>query len=183
MRKSKQRILKEASKLFSDFGFLGVSMDNIAKKLQISKAALYHHFESKKELYLKVLENSCEKLIKKIEKKISKTKSKEKIVFKVIEGYLEFGLKEKNLIQSLFLKLPKEDLEIKNYIEKLRKEINLKFENYLKGFSRKKTNLVSILLGTIDRIIIEASLFNKKINAKKVASQILKIFFPAYSWK
>lgn len=182
MRKSKQRILKEASKLFSKFGFSGVSMGNIAKKLGITKAALYYHFESKKELYLKVLEDSFERLIKNIEGKISKVKSKEEIVFKVIEGYLEFGLKEKNLIKSSFLKLSKEDLEIKNYIIKLRKEINLKFENYLEGVLRKKTNFVSILLGTIDRIIIEASLFNKKINIKKVVSQILRIFFPTYGY-
>ena len=104
------------------------------------------------------------------------------LVFKVIEGYLKFGLKEKNLIKSSFLKLPKEDLEIKNYIIKLRERINLKFENYLEGILRKKTNFVSILLGTIDRIIIEASLFNKKINTKKVVSQILRIFFPAYGY-
>jgi len=58
MKSSKQKILKGASDLFSEFGFLGVSMEDIAKKLGITKAALYYHFKSKKELYLKVLEGS-----------------------------------------------------------------------------------------------------------------------------
>lgn len=182
MEKLKQKILKEASKLFSEFGFFGVSMEDIAQKLNISKAALYYHFKSKKEIYLKVLERSFERLIKNIEGKISKTKSEEEIIFKVIEGYLEFGLKEKNLIKSSFLRLPKEDLEIKNYIAKLRKKINLKFENYLEGVLKKETNFISVLLGTVDRLVIEASLFNKKLNIKEVVSQILRIFFPAYGY-
>ncbi len=68
MTKSKQRILKIASELFSEFGFLGVSMGDIAKKLNITKAALYYHFNSKKDLYFEVLEKAFQGLIKTINK-------------------------------------------------------------------------------------------------------------------
>jgi len=179
----KQKILKTASKLFSEFGFLGVSMEDIAKKLGTSKAALYYHFKNKKELYLNVLENTFQNLKEKITKKIFLAKSQKEIVQKVIEGYLEFSLREKNLIKSLGLKLskdaqrPKEDLEIKSYINQLKEKIQLLFQDSLKN---QETNFISFLLGTIDRVIIEASLIDKKLNTKKVTSQIVKIFFPEY---
>ena len=177
MANLKQKILKTASKLFSEFGFLGVSMEDIAKKLGTSKAALYYHFKNKKELYLNVLENTFQNLKEKIARKIFLAKSQKEIVQKVIEAYLEFSLKEKNLIKSLSLKLSKEDLEIKSYINQLKEKIQLLFQDSLKS---KESNFISFLLGTVDRIIIEAGLIDKKLNTKKVTSQIVKIFFPVY---
>ena len=177
MANLKRKILKTASKLFSEFGFLGVSMEDIAKKLGTSKAALYYHFKNKKELYLNVLENTFQNLKEKIARKIFLAKSQKEIVQKVIEAYLEFSLKEKNLIKSLSLKLSKEDLEIKSYINQLKEKIQLLFQDSLKS---KESNFISFLLGTVDRIIIEAGLIDIKLNTKKVTSQIVKIFFPVY---
>ena len=41
---SKKYITDTARRLFSEFSYLGVSMNDIAKKLNITKAALYYHF-------------------------------------------------------------------------------------------------------------------------------------------
>jgi len=49
---AKRKILKTASRLFSEFGFLGVSMQKIAQKLRITKPAIYHHFKNKKEKFI-----------------------------------------------------------------------------------------------------------------------------------
>jgi len=103
-------------------------------------------------------------------------KSQKEITEKVIETYLEFSLKEKNLIKSLSLKLSREDLEIKNYINQLKEKIQILFQDSL----NKESNFISFLLGTIDRVILEASLIDKKLNTKKVTSQIIKIFFPEH---
>ncbi|RLF35239.1 MAG: TetR/AcrR family transcriptional regulator, partial [Thermoplasmata archaeon] len=87
MKKTKQKILKIASKLFSESSFSDVSMQKIAQKLGITKPALYHHFKSKKEIYFEVLNESLERLKKEIEKRISLVMSKEEILSKTIEGY------------------------------------------------------------------------------------------------
>jgi TetR/AcrR family transcriptional regulator len=130
METTKEKILKEASKLFSEFGFSGVSMENIAKKLNITKTALYFHFKSKKEIYLKVLERAYQKLMVEIEREISKAKSFKDSVFGLISSYLKFGLKEKNLIKAIFLKIPKRDKEIENFVAEKRKEIERNFEKF-----------------------------------------------------
>ena len=48
---TKESILNEALKQFSQKGFDGTSMSDIAKPLGISKAALYKHFESKQQIF------------------------------------------------------------------------------------------------------------------------------------
>ena len=43
----KERILEEALQLFSQNGYTGTSMNDIAAKLGVTKAALYKHYKSK----------------------------------------------------------------------------------------------------------------------------------------
>lgn len=180
---SKQRILKIASELFSESGFLGVSMADIAKSLNITKAALYYHFTNKKELYLEVLEKSFRNLIKAVNRVVNKGKSPEQRLCQVIRDYLKLGLKERNLIKSLIVTPAKGDPEIAKYVAKLRKRINRQFQFLLKKILGKKKTVQNVdlkfitsgLLGIMDGLILEAALFNKKLNIKKKASQILQI--------
>ena len=47
---TKDRITEAALRLFSEKGYLGTSLSDIAKQVGISKAALYKHFASKQEI-------------------------------------------------------------------------------------------------------------------------------------
>ena len=62
----KEEILKIASREFAKYGYNGVSMDTIAKKAEISKAAIYYHFKSKSALFEEVIMPKIEKLINEI---------------------------------------------------------------------------------------------------------------------
>ena len=42
-KNTKERILEEALKLFSQSGYMGTSMNDIAAELGVTKAALYKH--------------------------------------------------------------------------------------------------------------------------------------------
>lgn len=55
-------ILDAAIQLFSTHGFDGVSMRQIAEKAGVSKANIYHHFQSKEALYLAIISDSARKL-------------------------------------------------------------------------------------------------------------------------
>ncbi len=50
-----ESIMKSAEKLFSKKSFTAVSMGEIALEAGISKANIYHHFDSKEDLYQKIL--------------------------------------------------------------------------------------------------------------------------------
>lgn len=53
------RILAAAEELFARHGFDAVSMNAIAEAASVSKANIFHHFESKNALYLAVVRGAC----------------------------------------------------------------------------------------------------------------------------
>ena len=55
---TKELILEEALKQFSQKGYDGTSMSDIAKPIGISKAALYKHFESKQQIFDEIIVRS-----------------------------------------------------------------------------------------------------------------------------
>src|SRR3989344_927954 len=95
---TKKHIISTARKLFSEHSYLGVSMSDIAKKLNITKAALYYHFTSKTEIYKNVLNEVFGNLTLKIDESFSERTPDQKLR-KLIQNYLDFGNKEKNLVK------------------------------------------------------------------------------------
>ena len=59
----KEEILKIASEEFAKYGYKGVSLERIAKKAGITKAAIYYHFENKAALFEEVVIPKLQKLI------------------------------------------------------------------------------------------------------------------------
>ncbi|TFU13876.1 TetR/AcrR family transcriptional regulator [Thermus tengchongensis] len=51
---TKDRILEEAARLFTQKGYEATSVQDLAEALGLSKAALYHHFRSKEEILYEV---------------------------------------------------------------------------------------------------------------------------------
>ncbi len=59
LSKGARSILKEAEELFANKGFDAVSINEIAKQAGVSKANIFHHFQSKDRLFLEVLKIAC----------------------------------------------------------------------------------------------------------------------------
>lgn len=183
IRNTKKYIIETARSLFSNFSYLNVSMNDIAKKLKITKAALYYHFKSKKEIYKKVLEEVFKSLNLVIFKALKEKKVKKKI-YKLIKDYLNFGLKEKNLIKVLMLNSLVSDSLIEKYVIRLRERIINLIQPLVKKLilNKKLTSKIdsklttSLLICLMDGLILEYSLFNKKIDLEKISNQILKMF-------
>ena len=60
-KNTKEKILEEALKLFAQSGYMGTSMNEIALRLGVTKAALYKHYSSKQEILDSIVESelSC----------------------------------------------------------------------------------------------------------------------------
>src|SRR5215467_907739 len=55
-RLRRDEILDEATRLFAERGYEGASMADLAERVGLRKASLFHHFPSKDVLYAAVLE-------------------------------------------------------------------------------------------------------------------------------
>jgi AcrR family transcriptional regulator len=181
---TKKYITDTARHLFSEFSYLGVSMNDIAKKLNITKAALYYHFTGKAEIYEKVLDNVFNDLSLSIAQ-ASNEATIDKKLQKLIKNYLDFGFKEKNLIKALMLNLSPADDQITKHITQLRERVaNLIQPVIEEVFANKKLTekvdaglLTSLLTSMMDGLLLEYSFLNKKINSAKISDQIIAVLF------
>jgi len=177
---TKERIIEAARSLFSEHIYLSVSMDDIAKKLNITKAALYYHFASKEEIYVKVLEGAFDELRACITE-ASREKKSDKKLYRLVKSYLDFGLREKNLIKAMMIKLSPCSSEISKNIIKLRKQVTGLFQSLIKEVLPEKrfnSSLVASLLpGMMDGLLLECSFMNKKIDSGKMTNQIIAVLF------
>ena len=57
LSETKNNILYESEKLFAEKGFDATSIDHISKKVGITKAAIYYHFQNKQEIMTNIIDN------------------------------------------------------------------------------------------------------------------------------
>ena len=183
-KETKEDIIEAASHLFSEYTYLGTSMSDIAKKLSITKAALYYHFKSKAEIYKKVLDKIFTELMSTIEDALSEKTTDTKLS-KLIINYLEFGMREKNLVRALMLKIPPRKSEINKHIAYLKKQIVDLIEPLIKEVVSSKKDIkkidnhliISLFTSMMDGLILEYSFLDKKIDSKKISNHIIAILF------
>jgi len=181
---TKKYIIDTARHLFSEYSYLGVSMNDIAKKLNVTKAALYYHFAGKTEIYAKVIDGVSNDLSLTITEALNEI-TVDKKLHKLIRNYLDFGFKENNLIKALMLKLSPADSEITKHIIQLRERVASLIQPVIEEMSANKKLtgkvdsrlLTSMLTGMMDGLLLEHSFLNKKINSAKISDQIIAVLF------
>jgi AcrR family transcriptional regulator len=184
IQNTKEEIINVARKLFSEYTYLGVSMSDIAKKIDITKGALYYHFTSKNEIYKKVLDEVFTSLNTAVIESLDENNLKKRL-FLLTENYLKFGFKEKNLIKAFMIKVSPSDQEINDYVVALRGQIISLIEPTIKEMFASKKNakkidtkmVTSLYIGMMHSLILEYSILNKKVNTKKVSEQIIAVLF------
>ncbi len=165
MKKTKQPIIEVASELFSKSGYVSVSMDSIAKRLNITKPALYYHFKDKKELYLKAVESSFEKTMKEL-------KANNRSIFSLSNSYFQAGMKKSSFLG--IVSRDRGDLSVSNHLASLKEKIVSTFDKSLQN-----RNKATLLVGAIDGLVINSELSGNKRGAKrqikKIVSMITKV--------
>ncbi|MGB4420536.1 MAG: TetR/AcrR family transcriptional regulator [Candidatus Saccharimonadales bacterium] len=176
---TRQFAIDTARHLFSEQNYLGVSMRDIAKKLNVTKAALYYHFTGKEEIYKEVIEQVFNDLRNEIQEALTETTYNKKI-HRLIENYLNFGLKENNLVKVMTVKLSPNNSAINELVVGLREKIADQIEPLMKElFLRKKVTqkvsprlLTLLLTGMMDGLLLEHSVLGSEIKPGVMASQI-----------
>ena len=64
---TQKTLRRQARKLFAQKGYAGANTDELVSRARVTKGALYHHFENKRELYCAVIEEMERELVERIE--------------------------------------------------------------------------------------------------------------------
>lgn len=122
MQKSKperiDEIINSAIDEFNEKGYENATMESIAKRANISKGGLYHHFKSKDDILFYVNNKICEPLYAMIEEAKRLPYPDEIIIF-YIKNYLSYWCKRKKEITFFFLSVTK-ILENNQYLSGLK---------------------------------------------------------------
>jgi AcrR family transcriptional regulator len=187
MNETYEKIIKTAFKIFAEKGFDSASMNNIKDIAGVSKGAIYHYFDSKEELFIKVIEyfiyessnytNSLEiksynDLIKYGEYMLEWYKSDvyfEKFIYEVLNNALR-NQKIKEMLHQVFEELNR---FLQEEFHKLKKENILKKEADLNMLSQK----VFIVLDSLGLYISLGIDFDYEKLWKSFMDDIIKQYF------
>src|SRR5690606_38998539 len=83
-------LLDAAAEVFTTVGYHAAAMDEIADVAGVSKPVLYQHFSSKLELYLALLDQSCERLTSIVKGALASTTINRDRVVATTNAFYEF---------------------------------------------------------------------------------------------
>lgn len=180
LRGTRRRIIGIAGALFSERSYLGVSMSDIAERLDITKPALYYHFSSKRKLYAEVLDEAFTEL-RNLVTEAKSADSPDRQLHQLVKNYLDFGMRERNLVNALVMKLHPEDADLKAQLLSFRQELADQAKPVVwqavsgRGPAKKTdgARLTEMLMALMDGLLIEYSFLDKPLNAERVADEIL----------
>jgi len=178
---TKQHIIDTARSLFSESSYLGVSMSDIAKKLDITKAALYYHFTSKEEIYNAVLDEVLNDINATLMEAF-KEKTLDRRLYKVIKNYLDMGSKEQNIVKATLLS--KEPVVLK-HVMRNRKQIEEIVQPLLHDILVTKRlfeqvdyrSVTSFLISMMNGLLMEYSFSGKQPDSDLIAKQWVVFLF------
>lgn len=180
MNKTKNLIFESAIKIFSESGYRGATMDDIAANAGLAKGTLYYHFTSKEEIFnfiveegLKILQNQVievqEMNIGPIEKLIKICK----IQLTFLYGYTDFF---KVVMSQLWGNENRQDelrQKIRTYINEI--EINIKNAMDDNQIQRGDTELIAFqFFGSLCSSAIYESIHIEKISLDNIIDSTIK---------
>ena len=149
MHQTAQVILEKAHELFVEKGYERSSMREIAERVGISKAALYHHFKNKEEILFTLCVQAGEIINEDMRQAILKSETQYSNVrdqlISILYDYTIGYLKHKNFNKILFFEIESLPPEKREIIVNYERSNVAQFKNYLRRIMDqgkiKKTNI------------------------------------------
>lgn len=166
-------ILQKTEELFYNKAFSDISMDEAAKNLWLKKATLYHHFMSKEDMFIKVLEFSYEKYMALLEQIFL-----EKDFKVIIKKLIILPNDNNNLFAVVLQKWYCNDKKIKDIIESKNASIDALFESWMWiRFNINSTKMI-LLRAIIDDFWKRSCISNciSENNIQSILNEISSIF-------
>jgi AcrR family transcriptional regulator len=94
-----EQLLREAARMFAEFGYHGVSIEDLGGSVGISGPAVYKHFPSKDALLAELLVGISEELLQNGRVEVAGARNPEQALERLVDKHLEFSLNEPDLIR------------------------------------------------------------------------------------
>ena len=117
----REAILDAARSAFAEGGFHETSLDSVAERAGVSKALLYEHFSSKRELYVAMLEMHVHELVERISGAVAGAEPGEPRMRAGLEAFFGFVEERRGAWRIMFRNSDDPDVSIR--LDRLRDEV------------------------------------------------------------
>ena len=128
-QKLEEKILEEAQRIFSRFGFKKTTMDDIAQALFKAKSSLYHYFGSKEEIYKAVVEKEATA----VREEIGQALAAQDSPVKKLEAYVMTRMRALHRLANFYHAFRSEYLDAYGFIQKIRQDYDRYEVQTIKG--------------------------------------------------
>lgn len=110
---TREGILEAAARIFGEKGYHATSMQDIADAVNLQKASLYYHFDSKQEILMAILDHALDLINNRLETVLGHSLSPDEKLRQAMVSYLQTIAENQNLSAVLLLELRSLDPELK----------------------------------------------------------------------
>ena len=113
----REQLLQAAKSAFVTQGYHSAAMDDIAERAGVSKPVLYQHFPSKLELYLALLAESADHMVKLVREAIASTVDNRERVHAAVDAYFTFVADNGEAYRLIFESDLRGQIEVERIVE------------------------------------------------------------------
>src|SRR3954468_4210419 len=149
------QLLEAASEVFASKGYHAAAMDEIADAAGVSKPVLYQHFPSKLDLYLALLDQSCDRLVEIVEEALASTDDNAERVIATVAAFYEFVSSDSNEFRFVFESDLTGDGAVQQRLARVNDEISDAIAEVIAGetsLPRKQAKLLAVSLVGIAQV-------------------------------
>lgn len=157
---TKEQILKEALRLFSEKGIKETTVRDIAKAVGITEGAIYRHFESKDQIVYELFDVHSRELYDRLSEVIKKHRGWEERFKEVVKTFLDFAFKNPDAFRYLNIFHYLRGKDVKRF-EKLPFNLlrDLILDLSKEGVLRAQPEYaLATLVGTLERVFLYKSM-------------------------
>jgi AcrR family transcriptional regulator len=121
-RERRAQLLESALEVFVAQGYHAAAMDDIAERAGVSKPVLYQHFPGKLDLYLALLDSSCDAIIDNCRIALSATPDNKLRVQAAIEAFFDYVDEETGAFRLVFESDLTNEPAVRGHVERVTTE-------------------------------------------------------------
>src|ERR1700704_6596398 len=98
----RKQLLEAAQEVFVAQGYHAAAMDDIAERAGVSKPVLYQHFPGKLDLYLALLDQSCDQIISAAARALESTDDNKQRVTATMHAFYDYVADDEGAFRLVF---------------------------------------------------------------------------------
>ncbi len=121
-RERRAQLLSSALEVFVAQGYHSAAMDDIAERAGVSKPVLYQHFPGKLELYLALLDSSCDQIIENCRLALDSTHDNKLRVGATVDAFFEYVALDTGAFRLVFESDLTNEPAVREHVERVTTE-------------------------------------------------------------